>query len=396
MEKDKINLALFWSKYSSDSTSLNDLILGLDKERYNVIFIYLSGFGTDKNLMEEAGYKVFYLSNIEMVKEFRFSILFRLVKILKENNIDILHCHRHKSSFYGALAGILAKTPVVLSHVHGLSRTRNRGRRIFNFFLFKRFNRIIGCAKSVRDDVLKDNPSVAREKVIALENSVDFELFNNVPITKAQAKQMLGLPPDVFVFGTIARLAPTKGLSYLIEAFREVKEQKPSAHLVLLGDGRCRAELEEQASDLPCRDSIHFLGHRDNIEQLLKGMDIFVLSSVAEGMPLVLLEAMAAGIPCISTIVGGITEVISSDDVGILVPPKNSEALAKAMIDLGGASKEQLEKYAEKASDRIRQFYSHDVVREKLRNLYINEFEACKKSRAKGHRAKSDRNNSDL
>jgi glycosyltransferase involved in cell wall biosynthesis len=375
--KDKINLALFWSKYNSTVTSVNDLVLRLDKERYKVIFIYLSSYGVKKNLIEEAGYEVFYLSDKEFIKAFRFSILFKLVKILKENNIDILHCHRYKSSLYGALAGIFVKTPVVLSHVHGLSRTRNRVRRILNYFLLKRFNRIIGCAKSVRDDVLKNNPSVAQEKVIALENSVNFEFFNNVPITKAEAKKMLGLPPEVFVFGTIARLAPTKGLSYLIEAFREVKEQQPSAHLVLLGDGQCRAELEEQASNMSCGDSIHFLGHRDNIEQMLKGMDIFVLSSVAEGMPLVILEAMAAGVPCIATIVGGIAEVISSDDVGILVPAKDSEALAKAMIYLGGVSKEQLEKYAEKARDRIQQFYSHDVVREKLSNLYLNEFEAC-------------------
>ena len=356
---------------------MNDLVLGLDKERYKVIFIYLSGYGVEKNLIEEAGYKVFYLSNRELIKAFHFSILFKLVKILKENNIDILHCHRHKSSFYGALAGILAKTPVVLSHVHGLSRTKNLGRRIFNFLLFKRFNRIIGCAKSVRDDVLKNNPSVPQEKVIALENSVDVEHFTRVSISKADAKQMLGLPPDVFVFGTIARLAPTKGLSYLIEAFREVKKQKPSAHLVLLGDGRCKEELEEQASNTSCGDAIHFLGHRDNIEQLLKGMDVFVLSSVAEGMPLVILEAIAAGVPCIATRVGGIDEVISSDDVGILVPSKDSKALARAMIDLGTASREQLEKYAEKAGDRIRQFYSHEVVRKKLSNLYINELEAC-------------------
>jgi len=384
LEKKKINLALLWPKYNIAGIWFNELVLGLDKERFNLIFIYLSSYGVEKNLIKEAGYKVFYLSNIELINAFRFSILFRLVKILKENNIDILHCHRHKPSLYGALAGIFAKTPVVLSHVHGLSRTKNIGRKLLNFFLFKRFNRIIGCAKNVRDNVLKDNPSVCPEKVIALENSVDFERFDEVLIAKADVKQMLGLPPDVFVFGTIARLAPTKGLSYLIEAFREVKEQKPSAHLVLLGDGRCRAELEEQASNMSCSDAIHFLGHRDNIEQLLKGMDIFVLSSVAEGMPLVILEAMAAGIPCIATRVGGITEIISSDDVGILVPAKDSEALAKAMIDMGGAPKEKLEKYAEKARDRIRQFYSHDVVREKLKNLYLNEFEACTRSNAGG------------
>jgi len=371
--KDKINLAFFWSRYSSTVTSVNDLVLGLDKDRYKVIFIYMTGYGVKRNLIEEAGYEVFYLSNIEFIKAFRFSILFRLVKVLKENNIDILHCHRHKASFYGAIAGVLAKTPVVLSHVHGLSRTKNLGRRIFNFILFKRFNKIIGCAKSVRDDVIKNNPSVSPEKVIALENSVDIDYFTNVSISKSEAKKMLGVPSDVFVFGTIARLAPTKGLSYLIEAFQEVKKHKPSVHLALLGDGRCRAELEKQVANTSCSDSIHFLGHRSNIEKLLKGMDVFVLSSIAEGMPLVILEAMAAGIPCVATRVGGIEEVINSDEIGMLIPSKDSGALAKAMIKMGDESKEKREQFIKKARDRIQKFYSHDIVRKKLENIYEKE-----------------------
>lgn len=380
MGKDKINLALFWPKYSSESTSLNDLVLRLDKDRFNVIFIYLTGFSVEKNLMEEAGYKVFYLSNIEMVRGFRFSILFRLVKILEENNIDIIHCHRHKSSIYGALAGMLAKTPVVLSHVHGLSRTRNIVRRVVNFIVFKRFNRIIGCARSVQDDVLRDNWFLSAEKVSVLENSVDCHCFMEVSITKAQAKQMLGLSSDVFVFGTIGRLAPTKGLTYLIEAFSKVKQKIPSAHLVLFGDGACRAELEEQASKLSCSDSIHFLGHRDNIEQLIKGMDVFILSSIAEGMPRAILEAMAAGIPCIATEAGGIPEIINTPDVGLLVPPMDENALKDAMITLANAPAQKLKYLIEKARERVLTNFNHDVVKKKLENTYEIEMNHYLKS----------------
>lgn len=380
MGKDKINLALFWPKYSSESTSLNDLVLRLDKDRFNVIFIYLTGFSVEKNLMEEAGYKVFYLSNIEMVKGFRFSILFRLVKILEENNIDILHCHRHKSSIYGALAGMLAKSPVVLSHVHGLSRTRNIVRRVVNFIVFKRFNRIIGCARSVQDDILRDNWFLSAEKVSVLENSVDCHCFMEVSITKAQAKQMLGLSSDVFVFGTIGRLAPTKGLTYLIEAFSKVKQKMPSAHLVLFGDGACRAELEEQASKLSCSDSIHFLGHRDNIEQLIKGMDVFILSSIAEGMPRAILEAMAAGIPCIATEAGGIPEIINTPDVGLLVPPMDENALKDAMITLANAPAQKLKYLIEKARERVLTNFNHDVVKKKLENTYEIEMNHYLKS----------------
>jgi len=379
LKEGKITIALLWSKYSGKVTSVNDLVLGFDKERFNVIFIYLRGHGDEKNLLKEAGYEVFYLSNIERINTFRFSILFKLVRILKEHNVDIIHCHAHKSTVYGTVAAVLAKTPVVIAHVHGLGRSRNFRRKLMNFLLFKKINRIVPVAERVREDVLKNNWSVPEEKITVLENSIDYGRFADVSISKEDAKRILGLASDAFVFGTVGRLAPTKGLSYLIEAFPKVKEQKPSAQLVLFGDGPCRAELEQQASNMSCRDSIHFLGHRDNIEQLLRGMDVFVLSSVAEGMPRAILEVMAAGIPCIATEVGGIPEIISGNNVGILVPPKDSEALAEAMVNVANLTDEKLEKQVVKAQNRVRQFYSHQVVREKVRKLYESELKTSYK-----------------
>ncbi|TKJ33975.1 MAG: hypothetical protein CEE38_19220 [Planctomycetes bacterium B3_Pla] len=376
MTKDKINLALLWPEHDGKVTSVNDLVLGLDKERFNVIFIYLSGYGIEENLIEEEGYKVFYLSNIELINAFRFSILFKLIRIIRDHKIDILHCHVHKPTFYGILAARFAGTPVVLSHVHGLGRSGNFRRKLANFLLSRKLTRIISVANGVKEDVLRNNWLLPAEKVSVLENSVDYGRFVNVSITKAEARQMLGLPADAFVFGTVGRLAPTKGLPYLIEAFSRAKEEIPSARLVLLGNGPSRAKLEQQASTTSCRDSIHFLGHRDNIEQLYRAMDTFVLSSVAEGMPRAILEAMAAGVPCIATQVGGIPEIINSREVGLLVPSKDPEALARAMIDLAQAPTEQIEELTEKASDRIGRFYSHKVVGEKLNNLYENEFEA--------------------
>jgi glycosyltransferase involved in cell wall biosynthesis len=358
--------------------------LGLDKKRFNVIFIYLSSYGVEKNLIEEAGYKVFFLSNFKRVDSFRFSIFFRLVKILKKHNVDILHCHRHKPMVYGTIATVFAKTPVILSHVHGLGRSRNLRRKVSHFLLFRKINRIICVANSVREDVLRNHWSMPEEKISVLENSIDYMRFADVAISKDDSRRIMEMPSDAFIFGTIARLAPTKGLLYLIEAFQKVKEQKPSARLVLLGDGPCKAELEKQVSSMPCRDSIHFFGHRENIEQLLRGMDVFVLASVAEGMPRVILEAMAAGVPCVATEVGGIPEVIKGDHVEFLVPPGDSEALARAMISVANIPMDDLKRRIKKEQDRVRQFYSHDVVREKLKNLYEAELKLASKVNAGG------------
>lgn len=381
MQKGKINLALLWPEHGGRVTSVNDLVLGLDKNRFNVIFIYLSGHGVEKNLIEEQGYKVFYLSNIELINAFRFSILFKLVRILKENRIDLLHCHVHKPTVYGVMAARLAGTPIVLSHVHGLGRSGNFRRKLTNYLVSRKCSRIISVANSVKEDVLRNNWRMPAEKVSVLENSVDYGRFADVSVARADARRMLQLPPEAFVFGTVGRLAPTKGLPYLIEAFSVVKEKVPAAELVLLGIGPCREELERQAAQTSCHDSIHFLGHRDNIEQLYRAMDVFVLSSVAEGMPRAILEAMAAGVPCIATRVGGIPEILPSRAVGRLVPAKDSGALAAAMTDIAQMPAGELEQLAARASDRVRRLYSHEVVREKLVSLYESEFALCSKGR---------------
>jgi len=347
----------------------------LDKKRFNVIFIYLSSYGVEKKLIEEAGYEVFFLSNFKRVNSFRFSILFKLVRILKKHNADILHCHRHKPMVYGTIASVLAKTPVVLSHVHGLDRSRYLRRKLTNFLLFRKINRIIGCARSVRDDVLKNNPSVCPEKVIALENSVDFDFFANVSITKVEAKKkLIGVPTDAFVYGTVARFGLYKGHSFLIKAFERVRKKVPSAHLILAGDGLLKEEIQKQAAKASLDDSVHFLGRRDDIPKLLRAMDAFVLPSIgSEGMPLVILEAMAAGVPCIASSLSGIPEVIDSSDVGFLVPPRDSDALAEAMITLANAPEQKLKGIIERAKERIRTNFNHDVVMKKLGNTYEME-----------------------
>ena len=102
-------------------------------------------------------------------------------------------------------------------------------------------------------------------------------------------------------------------------------------------------------------------------------MDVFVLSSIAEGMPKAILEAMAAGIPCISTNVGGIPDVICNSDIGHMVPPRDANALAEAMIKIANSSEQKLKGIIESARERVRINFNHDVVVRKLENIYETE-----------------------
>lgn len=369
----KTRVALFLGKYKGKVTSFSELVLRLDENRFDIIFIYFGGYDVERNLTQQIRRRVFCLFDRKQGRTFNLSILCKLVRILKEQKVDIIHCSSHECTVYGTLAAMIARTPVVLAHVRGLGRSRRLRRKLINLLLFRRINKLIPVAHKVKEDVLKNNWFLSADKLLVLENSVDYERFAEVAILKEDAKQMLDLPKEAFVYGTVGRLAPTKGLSYLIEAFAKVKQQMPSAQLIVVGEGRLRNELEQQAAGTSCADSIHFLGHRKNIPELLRAMDVFVLSSIAEGMPKAILEAMAAGIPCISTNVGGIPEIVTSRDVGLLVPARKVAALARAMISVANMSNDELAKLGEKAQDRVRQVYSHTVVIKRLENIYETE-----------------------
>ncbi len=375
MHENKINLALLWANYDGGVTSVNDLIIRLDKNRFNPIFIFLTGNKSVENHLQQAGYKVFYLSDKKHLRTFSPSAIFRLAKLLRENRIDILHCHAHKATVIGTLAAMLVKTPVVFAHVHGLERSRTIRRKLINLLLYRKIDILVPVADTVRDDVIKCNWFVNPSKVQTLENSIDYERFANIEITKEDAKQRLNIPPTSLVFGTVGRLSENKGQSYLIHAFAKVKQTIPNCRLLITGDGPLRQKLIDETVKMKIKDSVDFLGRRNDIELVFKAMDIFVLPSIgSEGMPRVLLEAMASGVPCVATTIGGSPEVISSPDTGITVQAKNSDSLAEAMKTLANMSAEELEKIVKNAQNRIREIYSHEVVAEKLKNLYEAEF----------------------
>lgn len=375
MKEGKITVALLSGRDMGDGTSIRELALQLDSSRFRIVTFCFGEKDLQPKNLDKNGREVFYFS--EKLRVFGISLLWELTNVLKSQGVDILHCQSHKAAVYGTIAAMFAKTPVVLVHVHGLGRSRNLRRRLMNLLLFRKINKIVPVANSVKEDVLRNNWFVPDEKLFVLENSVDYKRFAEVSVSKAEAKQMLGVPEDAFVYGTVGRLAPTKGLSYLIEAFCRVKEQIPAAQLVLLGEGRIGAELQKQAANTPYHSSIHFLGYRQNIEQLLRGIDVLVLASVAEGMPRAILEAMASGVPCVATGVGGIPEIINSEDAGFLVPAGDPAALVRAMVGVAKMPKDALIKLIQNAQNRIQRVYSHDVVREKLKKLYESEYNIC-------------------
>ena len=375
MRDGKVVIARFWPTYDGRPYIRAGEIFGLNPDCFETIFIYLIKSSDKENIFEKKGYKTFYLSRKRFLHVFNPWSVWKVARILKEQKVDIVQCHKHQSTVYGTLAAIIAKEPIVFAHVEGLNRTRNIGRRLINHFILKRVKKILAVADRIRDDILINNPTVPAEKVVTIGNSVDFQRFASAKISKDEVRKRENLPMDAFVFGTVGRLVPTKGYPYLVRAFTTVKKQAPNAFLVFIGEGRLREQLEKEVEAGGIVDSVRFFGRREDIPELLRALNCFVLPSIAEGMPTVILEAMASRVPCVATNVGGIPEIITDSKTGFLIPSKDENALADVMIRVSRLSHNDTEAIMDRAQNMVRNFYDHSVMTEKLENLYRTQLQ---------------------
>ena len=380
MRDGKIVVARLFDQFDGRTPSRAGVITRLDRRKFETICIFLEKLADSPNYFEDAEYTTYYLADGK-VKGLVASLraVRCLAEILKSTHADILQCHRHKAAVIGTFAAALAKTPAVIAQVHGLGRTRNWRRKMINRLIFRRVAKIITVGQAVRDDVIRTNAGVSPDKVWSEGNSIEYDRFAGVSISKQEANERLQLSADSIVFGTVGRMAKNKGQAYLMRAFAIVKKALPSAQLIFAGDGELRGELEAQARRMDCGESIRFLGYRRDIPQVLRAMDVFVLSSVgSEGIPRAMLEAMAAGIPCVGTDISGIPEILDNGKFGFVVPPWQEDALAEAMIKCARTGEYDRQKNVTAAQERVRCCYTHEIVAGKLEKVYAEVYENCK------------------
>lgn len=170
---------------------------------------------------------------------------------------------------------------------------------------------------------------------------------------------------------SVARLVWFKGLHNLIGALPDIARSHPDTRVLLVGDGELRAELEAQARDLGVSHMIVFAGERDDVPDLLRIADIFVLPSVSEGLPISLLEAMAARLPLVASRVGGIPELIEDGRTGRLVPPNDPAALGLAILSFLD-DPEASRRAGQAGRARLEECFSQDAMVRKTKALYLH------------------------
>jgi glycosyltransferase involved in cell wall biosynthesis len=368
-----ITVARLFRTYNGRVSSRAPVITGLDPDRFKTVFIYLKKDSDEENFFEASGHKAYYIRGPGALNAFRPGIVRKLIGILRAEKADILHCHQHKPTVYGVLAAAFCPPLAVISHVHGLARSRRTRRRFANRLVFGRVDRILTVGEATRLDVLRDNPSIETVKVTSLGNSIDIERFRRNPDEGKLARSGIGLEEKHFVFGSVGRLVPTKGYDCLIRAFCRVVRQLPAARLVIAGAGRLAGRLRAEAAASPAAGSIVFLGERDDVPSLLAAFDAFVMPSIAEGSPRALLEAMASGLVCVGSRTGEIPEIL--DGLGRLVRPGDEEELAAAMLEAAAVPAAERQKIGAAAREKVRTQYSHNRITEKLERIYETEYD---------------------
>ncbi len=253
---------------------------------------------------------------------------------------DVLHAHNFVPNYHAAAALMgLWRKPVLVGTCHDMgTRLGNRRLRLLYTWSLKRTQRVAMVGEQVRIRYVQSG-LLPFDKAVTVLNAVPVERFAASNAAQAAAmqqtaRQQLGLAPDAWVVGSVGRLVALKNHRMLIEAFVPIAQAQPKAHLLLLGDGVLRAELQAlvDARGLSARCTL--AGERPNVASLLPALNVFVLPSRTEGVSIALLEACASQLPAIATRVGGNPEIIRHNHSGWLIESEDTLGLTRALHTL--------------------------------------------------------------
>ena len=262
--------------------------------------------------------------------EMDLAAAWRLSRLIKQLGPDIVHAHDPHGVAMAALAlsmsTQLAKPPLVAArrvdfHLKGNALSRWKYRQVDCF---------VCASDAIRAMLVADGVPAAR--AVTVHEGIDLGRVEAAPVADLHAE--LWLPHHAPLVGNVAALVPHKGQRHLIEAAAVVIQKVPDARFVIAGEGELRPQLERLIKERHLEKHVFLAGFRPDILSVHKAFDIFVMSSITEGLGTSLLDAMACGKPIVATTAGGMPEVVADGRTGILVPPRDHETMAAAIVKL--------------------------------------------------------------
>ena len=318
----------------------SQVIRGLNKEKFDV-FVACQPGGIFEEKLREVGIKI---EPLDMTSRYNLGTISQLKKIIETKNIQIVHSQDGRADFFARIAGKIANVPIIISSVAMLVEGYdvNIFRKVL-YILMDRWSERCVDKFIVLSEVLRhtliERHGIEPEKIVKIYNGIEIDEYkpNNergIRIEDSGLRKEFGFRNDVPVIGTIGRLVWQKGFEYLIKAIPKIVKDLPEAKFLIVGEGPLREKLEELGKRLKVKDNIIFTGFRSDIKEILASIDVLVMPSLLEGLPMVLLEGMAMAKPIVATNIDGISEVLENGKTGLLVPPKDTDTLAEAIIEI--------------------------------------------------------------
>jgi glycosyltransferase involved in cell wall biosynthesis len=269
-------------------------------------------------------HKIFWLTRTLDVEN-----IVRLLRTIQKEKIDIVHTHGYRSDILGGMAAKITRRPVV-STLHGWVPidARLAFYERCDRFALRFFDRVLPVSDQMKKALAASG--IPRRNIVRLHNAVSLD----TEIRPHGGGGTVYKSDGQFLIGIIGRLSPEKDVASFLEAARMLSHTHRRVTFLVVGDGPERESLERRASRSDLKGRVAFAGFVNEMAPVYQDLDLLVISSKTEGIPLVVLEAMKHGIPVVSTRVGGIPEVIEDGVDGILVPPGDPPAMARAIETL--------------------------------------------------------------
>jgi glycosyltransferase involved in cell wall biosynthesis len=254
-----------------------------------------------------------------------------LSRKFREFKADAVHTHLIHADLHGVLAAKLAG----MGHIYFSSHNDDKFRRLLPVqllqgSLWRLVNGGIAISDSLRQFLIRTE-FAPPSKVTTVHYGLDPTSIHFDPDARQKLWAELNIPPDAMLLGSLCRLTAQKGLTYAIEALRQISTDFPNTHYVIAGEGELLVELSQQAEQAGLKNRVHFLGWRPDARDLLSAFDVFLIPSLWEGFGLVALEAMAASVPILASRVSALPEIVVDGETGYLVSPSDPLALAEKL-----------------------------------------------------------------
>jgi glycosyltransferase involved in cell wall biosynthesis len=348
-------------------TVLLNIVNNLDENRYHSI-VALLRTGWLHQQLKKNGISTIVLNS---ARSYDVGLLLRLWLNVKGRRVDLIHSHLPDVNLYSCLAGFAAGVPVVTTYHGGPIEPRRRiSPHSLKYSLIRRLStKIVAVSDCLRNDLVR----IARfspRKLRTIYNGVDWRRFG-LPVNSTTKRNELKLAPDEKVVGMVANLRPAKGYEYFIRAAAIIVQNVPRVKFLVIGENedKLREKVTKEMDALGMTDKVIFLGFREDVPELLRLLDVFMLSSISEGLSIATIEAMAAGVPVVVTRSGGPQEVVVDAKTGFLVSPRDEKSLAeKALLLL--KNRRLAASMGKEAQSEVRTKFSIDAMIRNYQTVY--------------------------